>query len=65
VVRGTLSTIVERMRQTRVVAVEGSLSERTIDSTATILVGPVLGARDFRESALYSTDYQRRFRGRE
>jgi precorrin-4/cobalt-precorrin-4 C11-methyltransferase len=53
IVRGTLSTIGELMKQT------------SVDSTATILVGPVLSARDFRESALYSTDYQRRFRGRE
>lgn len=53
VIRGTLSTIVAQLRET------------TIDSTATILVGPALAADDFRESALYSTDYQRRFRGRE
>ena len=53
VVRGSLSTIVESMR------------DQAIDSTATILVGPVLGADDFRESALYSPEYQRRFRGRE
>jgi precorrin-4/cobalt-precorrin-4 C11-methyltransferase len=53
IVRGTLGTIVALMRAT------------SVDSTATILVGPVLTARDFRESALYSTDYQRRFRGRE
>jgi precorrin-4/cobalt-precorrin-4 C11-methyltransferase len=70
VVRGTLSTIVELMQQTKVEAREPSpsgsvVAERRIDSTATILVGAVLGARDFRESALYSTDYQRRFRGRE
>jgi precorrin-4/cobalt-precorrin-4 C11-methyltransferase len=35
-----------------------------IDRTALILVGRVLGHRDFRASALYSVDYQRRFRGR-
>jgi len=35
-----------------------------IDRTALILVGRVLGHRDFRTSALYSVDYQRRFRGR-
>lgn len=52
IVRGTLATIVKQMRL------------HDIDSTATILVGPVLGAQDFAESALYSTDYQRRFRGR-
>lgn len=34
-----------------------------IPRAALILVGPALGAADFRESALYSTDYVRRFRG--
>ncbi len=53
VIRGTLESIVELVAQT------------SIDSTATILVGHVLGAEDFRESALYSSEYQRRFRGRE
>jgi precorrin-4/cobalt-precorrin-4 C11-methyltransferase len=53
VLRGTLADIAERVR------------EAGIDATATILVGPVLGADDFRESALYSTEYQRRYRGRE
>jgi precorrin-4/cobalt-precorrin-4 C11-methyltransferase len=52
VIRGTLDDIVASVR------------EHPIDSTATILVGPVLGAREFRESALYSADYQRRYRGR-
>jgi precorrin-4/cobalt-precorrin-4 C11-methyltransferase len=35
-----------------------------IERTALILVGPALGAEDFRESALYDASYQRRFRGR-
>ena len=35
-----------------------------IERTALILVGKVLSARDFRESALYDASYQRRFRGR-
>jgi precorrin-4/cobalt-precorrin-4 C11-methyltransferase len=52
VIRGTLETIV------------GLVREHPIDSTATILVGQVLGAREFRESALYSESYQRRYRGR-
>lgn len=34
-----------------------------MDRTALIFVGPALGARDFRESALYDADYRRRFRG--
>jgi precorrin-4/cobalt-precorrin-4 C11-methyltransferase len=53
VVRGTLSSIVAQV------------NEQPIERTALILVGRVLGAEQFRESALYSTDYQRRFRGRE
>jgi precorrin-4/cobalt-precorrin-4 C11-methyltransferase len=52
VLRGTLATIVERLRET------------PLERTATILVGPALGAPDFRESALYDPGYQRRFRGR-
>jgi precorrin-4/cobalt-precorrin-4 C11-methyltransferase len=55
IVRGTLATILERMHS------EGE----GIGATAMILVGAVLGAEDFGESALYSTDYQRRFRGRD
>ena len=34
-----------------------------VERTALILVGRSLGAEDFRESALYSADYVRRFRG--
>ena len=33
-----------------------------MERTALILVGPALAARDFRASALYDLDYQRRFR---
>jgi precorrin-4/cobalt-precorrin-4 C11-methyltransferase len=53
VVRGTLDSIVPLVNQ------------QPIERTALILVGRVLGAEQFRESALYSADYQRRFRGRE
>jgi precorrin-4/cobalt-precorrin-4 C11-methyltransferase len=34
-----------------------------IERTALILAGPALAARDFRNSALYDIEYQRRFRG--
>jgi precorrin-4/cobalt-precorrin-4 C11-methyltransferase len=51
VVRGTLETIV------------GLFEAAPMERTALILVGPVLGARVFRDSALYDADYQRRFRG--
>lgn len=50
VLRGTLADIAERA------------AEAGITRTAVILVGPALAARGFRESALYSTDYARRFR---
>lgn len=53
IVRGTLADIVSRV------------NENPIQHTAIILVGRVLSAGAFRESALYSTDYQRRFRGRD
>ena len=50
VVRGRLGDIVRRF--------EGDPIERT----ALILVGPVLDATDFSNSALYDADYHRRFR---
>jgi precorrin-4/cobalt-precorrin-4 C11-methyltransferase len=52
VIRGTLRTIVERLRAS------------PLERTATILVGAALGEPDFRESALYDPTYQRRFRRR-
>ena len=42
----------------------GEVEKTNIDRTALILVGEVLAARDFRDSALYDSAYQRRFRGR-
>jgi precorrin-4/cobalt-precorrin-4 C11-methyltransferase len=52
ILRATLGTIGAR--------VDGEPIERT----ALILVGPALGAEDFRESALYDAGYDRRFRPR-
>jgi precorrin-4/cobalt-precorrin-4 C11-methyltransferase len=52
IIRGTLGTIV------------GEVQKTSIDRTALIIVGEVLGSQDFRESALYDSAYQRRFRGR-
>jgi precorrin-4/cobalt-precorrin-4 C11-methyltransferase len=51
VIRGKLSTIVAQT------------AELALERTALILVGEALGSDDFRESALYSVDYRRRFRG--
>src|SRR5260370_17871985 len=52
IIRATLGTIV------------GEVEKTNIDRTALILVGEVLAARDFRDSALYDSAYQRRFPGR-
>jgi precorrin-4/cobalt-precorrin-4 C11-methyltransferase len=53
IVRGTLATIA------------GLVASNPIERTAIIFVGRGLAAEDFRESALYDVNYQRRFRGRE
>jgi precorrin-4/cobalt-precorrin-4 C11-methyltransferase len=52
IIRATLGTIISEVQKT------------SIDRTALILVGEVLAASDFRDSALYDSAYQRRFRGR-
>jgi precorrin-4/cobalt-precorrin-4 C11-methyltransferase len=51
IIRGTLSDIV------------GKLAAEPVERTALVLVGAALAAEDFRDSALYDADYQRRFRG--
>jgi precorrin-4/cobalt-precorrin-4 C11-methyltransferase len=50
ILRGTLATIV------------AAFAAEPVERTAMILVGPALAADDFRDSALYDTDYRRRFR---
>ena len=50
VIRGTLTTI------------SAQVKEAAIERTALILVGPALSADDFADSALYSANYDRRFR---
>ncbi len=52
IIRATLGTIAAEIAKT------------PIERTALILVGKVLDARTFRDSALYDAGYQRRFRGR-
>lgn len=52
VIRGTLATIASRFRA------------EPVERTALILVGPALAANGATTSALYSVDYQRRFRDR-
>ena len=51
VLRGTLSSI------------RAQVAAEPIERTAIVLVGRALAAEDFRDSALYDADYQRRFRG--
>ncbi|GGA49391.1 precorrin-4 C(11)-methyltransferase [Pelagibacterium lentulum] len=53
IVRGTLADIFAK------------ISNEPIERTAIIFVGRTLDAENFRESALYDPDYQRRFRGRD
>ncbi|ATI13235.1 MULTISPECIES: precorrin-4 C(11)-methyltransferase [Acetobacter] len=53
VLRGTLANIVNKLK------------ENPIERTALVIVGWVLGDKDFRESALYNPDYRRRFRGQD
>lgn len=50
VIRGTLADIAAKV------------AEAKIERTALILVGPALAVEEFRESALYDADYDRRFR---
>jgi precorrin-4/cobalt-precorrin-4 C11-methyltransferase len=52
VIRATLDTIA------------AEIAKSPIERTALILVGRVMGARTFRDSALYDAGYQRRYRGR-
>jgi precorrin-4/cobalt-precorrin-4 C11-methyltransferase len=51
IVTGTLGDIQQKLIRER------------IERTAIVLVGRALAAENFRESALYDPDYQRRFRG--
>ena len=43
--------------------IAATVAAERIERTALILVGRALGAEDFRDSALYNADYQRRYRG--
>lgn len=52
----------ERILQGTLATITTQLAETSVARTALILVGPVLAAQDFRDSALYDADYVRRFR---
>jgi precorrin-4/cobalt-precorrin-4 C11-methyltransferase len=53
----------ERVLSGTLAEVAAAVAEARIERTALILVGRALGARDFRDSALYDPGYRRRFRG--
>jgi precorrin-4/cobalt-precorrin-4 C11-methyltransferase len=53
----------ERILRGTLGSIHKQVAAEPIARTALILVGPVLSAHDFRESALYDPDYRRRFRG--
>jgi precorrin-4/cobalt-precorrin-4 C11-methyltransferase len=52
----------ERIVRARLGEIVDALRASPIERTALILVGPALGAEDFRESELYNAAYVRRFR---
>jgi precorrin-4/cobalt-precorrin-4 C11-methyltransferase len=52
----------ERIVQGTLEDIRAKLSVEPMERTALVFVGRALGATDFEESALYSSDYQRRFR---
>ncbi|MBX9931995.1 MAG: precorrin-4 C(11)-methyltransferase [Methylobacterium sp.] len=52
----------ERVLQGTLATIAAEVAAAGLERTALILVGPALGAERFRESALYSPDYDRRFR---
>ncbi len=54
----------ERVIRATLGAIEALAAQAPMERTALILVGPALGADDFRESALYDAGYDRRFRPR-
>jgi precorrin-4/cobalt-precorrin-4 C11-methyltransferase len=55
----------ERVIRATLASIAGEVARQPIERTALIMVGKVLSARDFRDSALYDAAYQRRFRGRD
>lgn len=54
----------ERVIAGSLATIAAQVAAEPVERTALILVGKVLAADDFRDSALYDAGYQRRFRGR-
>ena len=52
----------ERILRGRLEDIRARLALEPMERTALVFVGRALDAADFAESALYSTDYHRRFR---
>jgi precorrin-4/cobalt-precorrin-4 C11-methyltransferase len=52
----------ERVLTGTLASIARAVAEAGLERTALILVGPALAPGEFRESALYATDYDRRFR---
>jgi precorrin-4/cobalt-precorrin-4 C11-methyltransferase len=52
----------ERIYRGALATIASQLGAQPVERTALIMVGRTLGATDFRNSALYDGDYQRRFR---
>lgn len=52
----------EQILEATLTTIAQQVAAAGMERTALILVGPALAARDFRASALYDLDYQRRFR---
>jgi precorrin-4/cobalt-precorrin-4 C11-methyltransferase len=52
----------ERVELATLDTIVAALGREPVERTALILVGPVLASADFRPSALYDAEYQRRFR---
>jgi precorrin-4/cobalt-precorrin-4 C11-methyltransferase len=55
----------ERIIRATLGTIESAVARAPIERSALILIGPALGAEDFRDSALYDPDYRRRYRGGE
>jgi len=53
----------ERILRGTLADIGAQVAAEPIERTAIVLVGRVLAAEDFRDSALYDPDYRRRFRG--
>ena len=57
------TTVTNPANGTTLATIAAQAAEAGAERTALILIGEALGRDDFRESALYSVDYRRRFRG--